>query len=82
VHGWQTTGITVGYNVHTWTVPATAGGGSLTIAAAPPSATLGTMANVDASWAGLTPGNYLGAVSHSDGTTNFGYTLVEVDNTP
>ena len=25
-------------------------------------------------------GNYLGAVSHSDGTTNFGYTLVEVAN--
>jgi hypothetical protein len=24
--------------------------------------------------------NYLGAVSHSDGTTTFGYTLVEVAN--
>jgi subtilisin family serine protease len=82
VHGWQTTGITVGYNIHTWTVPATAGGGSLSVTAAPPSATLGTVANVDATWTGLAPGNYLGAVSHSDGTTLFGYTLVEVDNTP
>jgi hypothetical protein len=82
VHGWQTTGITVSYNIHTWTVPAAAGGGSLSIIAAPPSATLGTVANVDATWTGLAPGNYLGAVSHSDGTTNFGYTLVEVDNSP
>jgi hypothetical protein len=38
--------------------------------------------NVDATWTVAGPGNYLGAVSHSDGTTNFGYTLVEVDNTP
>jgi hypothetical protein len=82
VHGWQTTGIEVAYNIHTWTVPAAAGGGSLAITAAPPSATIGTLANVDATWTGLATGNYLGAVSHSDGTTTFGYTLVEVDNTP
>jgi hypothetical protein len=30
----------------------------------------------------LAAGDYLGAVSHSDGTSVFGYTLVEVDNTP
>jgi subtilisin family serine protease len=82
VHGWQTTGITVGYNLHTWTVPAAAGGGSLSITATPPSATLGATGVIDASWSGLAAGNYLGAVSHSDGTTTFGYTLVEVDNTP
>jgi hypothetical protein len=38
--------------------------------------------SVDVSWTGLASGDYLGAVSHSDGTTTFGYTLVEVDNTP
>ena len=52
----------------------------LAITAAPTEAVQGTVANVDATWTGLTPGTYLGAVSHSDGTTNFGYTLVEVSN--
>jgi subtilisin family serine protease len=82
VHGWQTTGIEVGYNVNTWQVPLAGGGGSLVIDAAPPSATQGTVGTVDVSWAGLPVGDHLGAVSHSDGTTTFGYTLVEVDNTP
>jgi subtilisin family serine protease len=82
VHGWQTTGIAVGYNVNTWQVPAVAGGGSLTINAAPASATLGAVGTVEAGWTGLAAGDYLGAVSHADGTTTFGYTLVEVDNTP
>jgi hypothetical protein len=82
VHGWQTTGVTVGYNLHTWQVPAAPGGGSLIINASPPSATQGTVGIVEAGWSGLAEGNYLGAVSHSDGTTNLGYTLVEVANTP
>ena len=79
VHGWQTTGIAVQYNLHTWTVPGAAGGGSLSVIA-PTEAVLGTVGNVDATWAVTDPGKYLGAVSHSDGTTTFGYTLVEVAN--
>ena len=83
VNGWQTTGLTVGYTLHTWQVPAAAGGGTLTLGPNPPpaSATAGTVGTVEASWAGLAPGNYLGAVSHT-GDTLFGHTLVEVDNTP
>jgi len=83
VNGWQTTGLTVGYNLHTWQVPAAAGGGTLTLGPTPPpaSATAGTVATVEASWAGLATGDYLGAVSHT-GDTLLGYTLVEVDNTP
>ena len=81
VHGWQTTGATVGYNLHTWQVPAAPGGGSLVINAAPPSATQGTVGSVDIGWSGLAPGDYLGAVSHTSDTL-LGYTLVEVDNTP
>ncbi len=81
VHGWQTTGATVGYNLHTWQVPAAPGGGSLVINAAPSSATQGTVGSVDIGWSGLTPGDYLGAVSHTSDTL-LGYTLVEVDNTP
>ncbi|HET9202917.1 MAG TPA: hypothetical protein VFP67_07205, partial [Acidimicrobiia bacterium] len=81
VHGW---GIlpptaTAGYTLHSWHVPAAAGGGSLSVTG-PTEAVQGTVANVDASWVGLVPGTYLGAVSHSDGTTLFGYTLVEVTN--
>jgi subtilisin family serine protease len=81
VHGWQTTGITVTYNLHTWIVSATAGGGSLVINSAPTSATQGTVGTVEAGWSGLAEGNYLGAVSHT-GDSLLGYTLVEVDNTP
>ena len=43
--------------------------------------TVGTVGTVVASWAGLEPGNYLGAVSHTSDTL-LGYTLVEVDNNP
>jgi subtilisin family serine protease len=81
VHGWQTTGITVAYNLHTWLVPAAAGGGSLAINTAPASATQGAIGTVEAGWSGLAPGNYLGAVSHT-GDTLLGYTVVEVDNRP
>jgi subtilisin family serine protease len=81
VHGWQTTGVTVGYNLHTWQVPVAPGGGSLIINSAPPSATLGAVGTVEAGWSGIVEGNYLGAVSHT-GDTLLGYTLVEVDNTP
>jgi len=81
VHGWQTTGITVTYNLHTWMVSATAGGGSLVINSSPTSATQGTVGTVEAGWSGLAEGNYLGAVSHT-GDSLLGYTLVEVDNTP
>jgi hypothetical protein len=41
-----------------------------------------TVGTVEVGWSGLAAGDYLGAVSHSDGTSVFGYTLVEVDNTP
>jgi subtilisin family serine protease len=81
VHGWQTTGITVSYNLHTWLAPAAAGGGSLAINSAPASAVQGAIGSVEAGWSGLAPGDYLGAVSHT-GDTPLGYTLVEVDNTP
>ncbi|HJQ91930.1 MAG TPA: S8 family peptidase [Acidimicrobiia bacterium] len=81
VHGWQTTGVTVTYNLHTWQVSATAGGGSLVINSAPTSATQGAVGTVEVGWSGLAVGNYVGAVSHT-GDTLLGYTLVEVDYTP
>jgi hypothetical protein len=82
IQGWQVVDPApgVGYTFHLWDVPLASG--TLSIASAPTEAVQGTVANMDAAWTVTDPGNYLGAVSHSDGTTTFGYTLVEIDNTP
>jgi hypothetical protein len=78
VHGWQTGG-PVGFEVQTWTVPATPGTGALVIDSAPTSATLGAVATIRASWSGLDASSeYLGAVSHSDGSGLVGLTLVDI----
>jgi subtilisin family serine protease len=81
IHGWglAPATATAGYTYHLWDVPLASS--SLTVSA-PSEAVLGTTANVDATWTVTEPGNYLGAVSHSDGTTTLGYTLMEVANTP
>ena len=79
VHGWATIGPDSDYDLSTWAVPAAPGGGSLAIDAAPTSASLGTTESVAVSWSGLSAGeDYLGAVSHSDGSGIIGFTLVEV----
>jgi subtilisin family serine protease len=79
VHGWQTTGLTVGYNIHTWDVPAAADAGSLVITGEPENAEIGATGTIDLSWSGLDSGtNYLGAVGHHDGAGLIDITLVEV----
>jgi hypothetical protein len=82
IQGWQVVdpapGVT--YTFHLWDVPLASS--TLTIGSAPTEAVQGTVGNVEATWTVADPGAYLGAVSHSDTTTNFGYTLVEVTNTP
>ena len=79
VHGWQTTGIDVGYNLHTWDVPAEPDSGSLAITAEPADAVLGATGSISVEWSGLDTGaNYLGAVGHDDGDGLFALTLVEV----
>jgi hypothetical protein len=79
VHGWQTTGVDVGYNIHTWDVPAAGDSGSLAITAEPPDAALGVTGAISVEWSGLDAGtNYLGAVGHNDGAGLFALTLVEV----
>jgi hypothetical protein len=87
VHGWATPGGDSDYYLWTWAVPLAAGGGSLSVDAAPASAIIATTGTVDFSWAGLGSGLpenwYLGAVSHSDGpglAGLLGLTLVNVDN--
>ncbi|MFW2335382.1 S8 family peptidase [Ilumatobacter sp.] len=79
VHGWSITVPPLPYEVDTWTVPLAAGTGPLVIDSAPTSAVLGTSGTVTTSWAGLTTGSYLGAVSHTGDAGLLGLTLVEVD---
>jgi subtilisin family serine protease len=82
VHGWQVVDPPpgVGYTFHLWDVPTAASSLSIN-AATPTTATIGTIGNVVVDWTGLAPGgSYLGAVSHSDGATDFGLTLVAVDS--
>ena len=80
VHGWQTVEPEVEYTLYSWVVAATPGG-NLTVDSAPPSATIGETATIEASWTGATAGEWhLGAVSHSNADGVLGLTLVEVDN--
>jgi len=80
VHGWQTAGPSVDYDLFTWIVSATPGG-NLSIDSAPTSATIGNTEAIDVSWTGAAAGQWhLGAVSHSDGGGLLGLTLVNVDN--
>ena len=79
VHGWQTTGIEVGYSVNTWDVPAELDAGSLTIVSEPEDATARATETITVGWSGLDAGEqYLGAVSHHDADSMIGLTLVEV----
>ncbi len=77
IHGWQTVGPDAAYDLSTWIVPDAAS--SLSVTAAPASATIGVPGTVDVEWAGLTAGGaYLGAVSHSDASGVIALTLVDV----
>jgi subtilisin family serine protease len=79
VHGWQTAGGPVDFELQTWAVPATPATGALVVDEAPASATVGAIGTVRASWAGLDPaGEYLGAVSHSGPSGLIGLTLVDI----
>jgi hypothetical protein len=78
VHGWSVPSAPLPYTVSTWIVPL-ASGGSLSVDSAPASAVSGTSGTVNVSWSGLAPGTqYLGAVSHADGSGLIGLTLVDV----
>jgi hypothetical protein len=83
VHGWAAPGGDSDYNMWSWAVP-NASGGSLSLDAAPTSATIGALGALNLSWSGLTTGSvgdwYLGAVSHTGDVGLMGLTLVNVDN--
>jgi hypothetical protein len=80
VHGWQAPGGDTNYTLYSWQV-SDAAGGNLSVDSAPSSATMGTVGTIRLSWSGATAGQWhLGAVSHNEGSTLLGRTLVEVDN--
>jgi subtilisin family serine protease len=78
VHGWLVNDPAgLAFALQSWMVPV-ATGGSLSVSG-PAAAVSGQTASITASWAGLTPGSYLGAVSHSDANGIVGLTVVAVD---
>jgi hypothetical protein len=79
VHGWSVPNAPLSYALSFWNVPATPGGGNLSVDSAPASTMLGTNGTVNYSWSDLRSGiRHLGAVSHSDTGGIIGLTLVEV----
>ena len=81
VQGWSTPGGDSDYDIYSWIISATPGGGNLSLDSAPTSATLGAVETIDVSWTGATAGQWhLGAVSHSGDTGLMGLTLANVDN--
>jgi hypothetical protein len=81
VHGWQTIGGDSDYTLYSWAVP-NATGGTLQVTSAPSSAAIGTTGTINLSWSGAAGTWNLGAVTHKEGATTLGRTLVEVDNRP
>jgi hypothetical protein len=79
VHGRSVTNEPLPDTLNFWAVPL-ASGGSLSVDAAPASATAGASVSVDISWSGLSPGTHLGAVSHAGDSGLLDLTLVEVEN--
>jgi len=78
VHGWQTLGGSVSYELHTWQLTLDPGS-SLEVASAPSAATNGAIGTIQVGWSGLEAGGeYLGAVSHTGPDGVLGLTLVSV----
>lgn len=78
VHGWAVANPAgLAFSLQSWLVPLTSGG-SLSVTG-PASAVSGQTASVTATWAGVAPGSYLGAVSHSDAGGLLGLTVVAVE---
>ena len=80
LHGWSVPSAPLPYTLRFWNVPLAPPGGSLSVDAAPASATIG-ISPIDISWISATPGELnFGAVSHLDAGGMIGLTVVEVDN--
>jgi hypothetical protein len=76
VHGWATDGPDANYTLSSWSFGPDLGNMSVT---APAAAVLGT-STITVDWAGLAGGTtYLGGVSHNEGASRLGLTVISVD---
>ena len=80
VHGWAVGATPLPFDLRSWLVPAADGAGSLSISSGDSTtATIGGTHTVGIAWTGLTAGEeYLGTVTHHNGATNVGRTVVSV----
>jgi subtilisin family serine protease len=79
IHGWQVPVSPVDFTLDQWLVPDA--GGSLTVTAAPASAEVGAIGQIDVAWTGApAPGVSLGAVTHSNESGVIGVTTVVIEN--
>ena len=80
IHGWAVGATPVTADVRSWLVPVSGGNGSLTVTSGgSTTATIGGTHSVGIAWSGLTAGEeYLGSVTHHNGATVVGRTVVSV----
>ncbi len=79
VHGYKTASGSASFDLFVWTVGADRGNATIT---APSAVTAGNPAGLTVSWQGLAEGLYLGLVTHTDGDTVLGRTVLEIDARP
>ncbi|MEZ5564233.1 MAG: S8 family serine peptidase [Gammaproteobacteria bacterium] len=75
VHGYDAPAGTATFRLFVWTVGANRGNGSLTAAS---SVTAGASQNLTVNWHGLADGEYLGLITHTDGTSTLDRTVIEI----
>ena len=79
IHGFDTAGPASPYVLYDWSVPST-GGGSLSVSAAPTTATLAATGTVTVSWTGAgTAPEQMGVVAHSNADGVLAFTAVEIN---
>ena len=80
IHGFDTVNDDAPYVLYDWSVSRTATGGSLSIGAAPATATVGAAGTVTVNWAGADPlQEQIGAVLHNGPNGDLAVTLVELN---
>lgn len=78
IHGWGVGDTPVAYDLRSWLVPSTSGGSLAVTSGSPTVVTAGQHVDVGIAWSGLTPGEYLGSVTHAVDGSRVGSTTVAV----
>ncbi len=75
VHGYDAPAGSATFRLFVWTVGANRNNASVT---APASVTAGTDQSLSFDWQNLNSGEYVGLITHTDGTTTLGQTVIEI----